>query len=950
MSSSTLAAGLRSLRGRLSAQKRKEESDEQLLHAFTSCRDDSAFAVLVRRYGPMVLRVCRRVLGHQQDAEDAFQATFLVLARNAASLRNKTALASWLHGIAYRTSLKAKQTAARRRNHEERAIARSEVNPSDELSWREVRVLLDEEIARLPDEYRGVFVLCCLENLSQAEAGRRLGLKERTVSNRLAEARKQLSQHLARRGVGLTAVVTAVTLAASPAFALSAELVTKTVVAASAIATGAGLSQLVSASVAELSQRATAALTVNKAKMAAALLLTASLLAGAGVWTCRMLTTTRTTQRTEAKLESYSSPDATPKSDLHGQNKGESVTVSGRVVDPEGKPATGARVSIDLLVDLVTEDAGKVLSTTTGKDGRFFLKVPRSNLIVPRTKNPLSTITIVATRTRCGPDWREVPVGDLGKELTLRLVKDNVSVQGRILSLEGKPLSGIKVGVKAIRAFPKEDLDRALQAERKGNQIVDSTEVHMLWYSRHTSDPALMATTGADGRFRLEGLGRERIITLALEGPGIHYSTFNVMTRNAEAVPNANKGEGILGATFEYLVRPSRLIRGTVREKGTGKPIAGIRIWGSGSTAYTETDAQGRYELMGCPKGDRYGVMAFPIHGKPYFTASVGIKDTEGLGPLTADLEVVSGIRFEGKVLDGETGQPVLGHISYYPLHPNPNVTDNLGGGAANAIGPYSEASASSDGSFHCIVLPGPGFLGIQARHKKRYMSACVDPRTIKALYDKDLLAIPLKGGLVTGTSQDQFQGILLLNPAKDSNTITESIRLAVAPEIKGTLLDTEGKPVTGARVRGLKESYGWGTLAAEKFSITGVNPQRPRKVTFLHADRRLIGTVEVKGTEAKPLTVRMQPWAGLHGRLVDAEGSSIRNAELYANQFLMENGRTDAEGRFRLEGLIPGLSYDFSYTKNKQAGAGTLLKDFVGKPGEDRDLGDVRGQPFRQE
>jgi len=181
MSSSALAAGLRRLRGQLAAQQRREDSDEHLLHAFLSRRDDSAFAVLVHRHGPMVLHICRRVLGHEQDAEDAFQATFLVLARNAAALRNKASLAGFLHGIAYRTAKKAKQSAARRRKHEGRASSRTPADPSDELSWRETRSLLDEEINRLPEIYRSVFVLCSLENVSREEAARRLGLKPGTV-------------------------------------------------------------------------------------------------------------------------------------------------------------------------------------------------------------------------------------------------------------------------------------------------------------------------------------------------------------------------------------------------------------------------------------------------------------------------------------------------------------------------------------------------------------------------------------------------------------------------------------------------------------------------------------------------------------------------------------------------------------------------------------------------
>src|SRR5215467_1345629 len=113
MSSSALAAGIRQLRGLAVLQYRTEENDEQLLHAFAAHHDEAAFAVLVRRHGPMVLGVCRRVLGHQQDAEDAFQATFLVLAQRAASLRDPRALASFLYGTAYHLASKVKRAAGR---------------------------------------------------------------------------------------------------------------------------------------------------------------------------------------------------------------------------------------------------------------------------------------------------------------------------------------------------------------------------------------------------------------------------------------------------------------------------------------------------------------------------------------------------------------------------------------------------------------------------------------------------------------------------------------------------------------------------------------------------------------------------------------------------------------------------------------------------------------------
>src|SRR5579872_5050031 len=175
--------------------------DAELLHAWLSRRDDAAFAALVRRHGPMVLNVCRRTLHHRQDAEDAFQATFLLLARKAGSVRELAALAAWLHGTAYRMALSVKRAAARRRAHEGRSQARRPPGPSAELAWREVQALLEEEVQRLPEKCRTVFVLCCLESKGRAEVARLLGLPEGTVSSRLNQARTRLRERLARRGV-----------------------------------------------------------------------------------------------------------------------------------------------------------------------------------------------------------------------------------------------------------------------------------------------------------------------------------------------------------------------------------------------------------------------------------------------------------------------------------------------------------------------------------------------------------------------------------------------------------------------------------------------------------------------------------------------------------------------------------------------------------------------------
>src|SRR5579884_1443507 len=178
--------------------------DTELLCRFSRNRDETAFAALVRRHGPMVLAVCRRVLRDGHTAEDAFQATFLVLARKAGSLAKPELLANWLYGVARRTAAKAKTDAAKRRLHERRAVRTPPSDPCDELEWHDLRAVLDEEVSRLPERYRVPVVLCYLQGQTNAEAARRLGCSRGTVATLLARARDKLQRRLTQRGVGLS--------------------------------------------------------------------------------------------------------------------------------------------------------------------------------------------------------------------------------------------------------------------------------------------------------------------------------------------------------------------------------------------------------------------------------------------------------------------------------------------------------------------------------------------------------------------------------------------------------------------------------------------------------------------------------------------------------------------------------------------------------------------------
>jgi RNA polymerase sigma factor (sigma-70 family) len=207
-------------------------TDGQLLARFVASRDEPAFAALVRRHGPMVLGVCRRVLCQAQDAEDAFQATFLTLSRKAGSVANRRAVGSWLYRVAYRIALEAKAINDRRRGREQQVadVPHPEVAPVEPKDWRP---WLDHELNRLAEKYRSAILLCDLEGRSRKEAARQLRVPEGTLSSRLVTARRLLAKRLSRYGLSLSGGALAEVLSQSSASAhVPASLLSSTTKAA----------------------------------------------------------------------------------------------------------------------------------------------------------------------------------------------------------------------------------------------------------------------------------------------------------------------------------------------------------------------------------------------------------------------------------------------------------------------------------------------------------------------------------------------------------------------------------------------------------------------------------------------------------------------------------------------------------------------------------------------
>jgi RNA polymerase sigma factor (sigma-70 family) len=278
-----LGTVFRQLRGVVAFERTKNQSDGELLCSFRQRQDQDAFAALLRRHGRLVWHICRRVLHNEHDAEDAFQATFLVLARKAGSIRQAESVSSWLHGVAHRIAMETKRKAARRRAHERQVPCHSPQPAISETAWQDLQEALDEELRQLPEKYRAPFILCCLENKSLADAAKQLGWKVGTVSGRLSRARQILQDRLSKRGVMLSAVLTGLAVGPSAATAaVPAVVANATTDAALAFATGSiATAGIISANVLALTKADLKGMLFTKVKIVTALVLTMTLAATA---------------------------------------------------------------------------------------------------------------------------------------------------------------------------------------------------------------------------------------------------------------------------------------------------------------------------------------------------------------------------------------------------------------------------------------------------------------------------------------------------------------------------------------------------------------------------------------------------------------------------------------------------------------------------------------------
>ncbi|WP_422924006.1 sigma-70 family RNA polymerase sigma factor [Singulisphaera sp. PoT] len=929
-------------------------SDAQLLERFVASHDASAFEALVARHGPMVLSACRGVLKDPNDAEDAFQAAFLILVKKSGSLRGPVALGPWLHQVAFRVALRANASAARRRDCERKAgllagslpVASPAVDPATDESMR----ALHEEIARLPEKFQRPLILCDLEHVSQALAAGELRVSERTLQRRLREARTRLKARLTRRGLVCEEGMLAAALLRVPeAVVLPAwgEAVVRLAVAGNPLV-AAG----VSASARTWIREVLRGLLIPKLKLASAVLLGAGLLAwGASAAVQGGGSSRRPESQPRPRLALAALQDEPKAAKAETPWK---LSFRGKVVGPDRQPMAGASLYVTPASGYLKQPYPSSVMATTGKDGAFAFDLNDS-------KYQGWGLVVAAEAPGFGAGWVRVLLKDRRDDLMIPLVKDDVPITGQVVDLEGRPVAGASLRLMQINASPEENLGPWIEATRAKQG--DRYRLEQEYLSRITIAPVRRTVTNAEGRFRLDGIGNDRLATVLLDGPTIASQYLHVMTRAGQTLElPAREGPAMryYGADFRHSASPTKPVVGVVRDRDTKAPLVGFTIQSYKlandpihglDITQTTTDAQGRYRLTGLPKGVDNKIVIIASGDQPYLSVWRQVPDTVGLDPVTFDLELKRGIWIEGKITDKATGGPVRAYVEYFSRRNNPSLRDHPGYEGTFMLGGWPQSC--EDGSYRVVGLPGPGLVVIS--RKDGYLSAPERDDEFGArepnYYNTAPYVISFPGN---------HDAIAPIDIPKDAETGKKDLTLDPGWSFSGKVVGPDGNPLLGAQGFGVINTTpgaGYGEpLQNGEFLVLAFNPRRPRALLVQHREKGLIGEVPVPEEPRRSVTVHMQAVVKVKGRLVDAAGKPQAGVSLegeyrressmsWKEYYPVRNQKTDEDGHFRLDALLPGCEFRLIADRDTEVtiDARTL------KSGPEHDLGDLRVSKYRE-
>jgi RNA polymerase sigma factor (sigma-70 family) len=929
-------------------------SDRDLLERFIAQGDasaEAAFAAMVARHGPMVWGICRQVLRDRHQAEDAFQAVFLILARKSGSIRNADLLASWLYGVTLRVARRARRKSQRRLESESAGVSgcrtammlvQSEVPSVEAVAISsEHAAILHDEMARLPRVFRLPVVLHYLEGLTLDEIARRLNWRPGTVRSRLARARVKLRRQLMRRGVvladGELAVVLGLRSMSGP---LPSFLYDATIKAAVRVFSGHALQTAIPASVAALTQDVIRRMLVDRLRLVlVAILLLGSAAVGLG-YLAHAQGQNRAPGTTAAGEPHAAATAGAPPAPAPGR-----MLITGRVLDPLSRPVPNATVmAYSHLRGSQDTVAGHGQSESSGS----------YRLDVPATSSQRHTAAgVLAIAPGFGAGWVEFHPDDQHHVADIVLQREQV-IHGRLFELQGRPAAGVTVSVSAMRRV----IERNLDPQR------EKTEGPIFWRDESNNFPGWPspAVTDAAGRYTVHGIGRDvRAFLTVLD------SRFAPQDIELETDGKADS------KPLTLALQPAQFVSGRITYADTGKPMrdawVNVRSLKEGITRAgrmygSKTDTNGRYRVNTEP-GETIDVYGVPPTGQPYLERSKRLPRPKGAVDYSVDLALPRGVLIRGKVSEQSSGKPIAGAIVTLNSHPKPPIEEMSS----------TDARSAEDGTFQLRAVPSPGYFAVQGPSTDYILQAMS--------YHQYFSGLP-------GGARIYAHAFLACDPKPATSELEVNFTLRTGVTIHGAVIgpDAQAVPETWLISRvvlgplgGVRE--GWranqhGLARNGRFEIHGLDPEIEVPVYFLEPNRKLGATAYFSGKSPRggPVTVRLLPCGTAKARLVDLSGKPIAgfsapwmtsmvvtpgpyptNKARKDGVLLADQGRlpavdpinyrkdpvSDAQGRITFPALIPGATYRIvDRTPFRGVEGPQVRKEFSVRPAENLELGDI--------